>query len=112
MANVVHRDLFASTIETINLTAPIGGSVTVFNIYEPDIVKQFQGNFFTVRVMNVDGADVVYFTTDGSDPVIEGDDNHAVPAVAGHVTLVPVAGKEATVKLISAGTPKIEAEGR
>lgn len=56
-----------------------------------------------IEVVNVDGADAIYFTTDGTDPTVAGDDTHVVPGTIGYLE---VFSKTPVVKLISSGTPK------
>ena len=62
-----------------------------------------------VTVVNVDGADDIYFTLDGTAPTSEGDDTWVLPAAAGYTLTRAIkvqSGETLTVKLISAGTPK------
>lgn len=86
MANVRHVTLVASTVSTVNLTTNAG----------------------RIEVVNVDGAAAVYFTTDGSDPTVAGDDTHVLPAAVSGVEVDDeTAGTTSTVKLISSGTPTV-----
>lgn len=61
-----------------------------------------------IEVINVDGLASIYFTVNGSTPTVEGDDTYVLPAAIGSVAVAShaVSGTH-TVKLISAGTPKV-----
>ena len=66
----------------------------------------------SVRVYNDDGADVIWFTVDGSTPEANGAKSYRVPATAGASVTVDVrTGAATSVKLISAGTPTYSVEG-
>jgi hypothetical protein len=73
----------------------------------------FDEDFGTVEVMNVDGADKVYFTVgDGSAvPVVGATGSHVLPAAIGAVEIQPPTGKNTVVKLISAGAPSVSVRG-
>jgi hypothetical protein len=66
-----------------------------------------------VEVASVDGAAVVYVTTDGTTPAANTTGSDFVAASAGAFTLVKVdssadnAPRQTTVKLISTGTPTV-----
>ncbi len=90
MAFVRHLTLVAATVSTVNLTA----------------------NASRIEVTNVDGADEVYFTTDGTTPTVAGNNCHVLPAVMGSLEVDDeTAGTASTVKLISAGTPMVSVRG-
>lgn len=80
-------------------------------------VKTFTFNidFVAVEVLNVDGAAKVWFTLDGSDPVVGQDGCQVLPAAIGSVEVDPSAhgsGKGPTVvKAISDGTPLVSVRG-
>lgn len=69
-----------------------------------------------IVVVNMDGADTVTFDYDingtvPANPTAEADDLPTLPAVAGYPWTVPMRARtsgDVTVKLISAGTPKVE----
>lgn len=65
-----------------------------------------------VRVVNVDGAAALYFTTDGSDVTVGAPDAYWLPAIAGSSRVVTVTGGGATVVNVkAAGTPVYSVEG-
>lgn len=80
-----HGTLTASTVATVTLT------------------RDFQ----RVEVLNVTGSAAIYFTVDGSNPTVAGDDTYVVPAVTGASFSAPAnaSGSTTVVKLISSGTP-------
>lgn len=70
----------------------------------------FDRDYDTIEVINVDGAAAVYFTINGDDPEVEGAGTIVLPAAIGGVEIGnPLTGQldNSTVKLISAGTPKV-----
>lgn len=62
-----------------------------------------------VEVLNVDGAAEIYVSVDGTNPTVGGDGYWVLPAAIGSLEVDPhtPASGSATVKLISAGTPKV-----
>lgn len=80
------KTLTASTVDTVTFAADV------------------QGN---VRIVNLDGTDRIYITTDGSTPTVGGAATHVLPA-AMSVLELDITG--ASVKLISAGTPTYSVE--
>lgn len=90
MAFSKHVTLTAATVATVTLDA----------------------DFNNVEVVNVDGTAAVYFTLDGDDPTVAGDDTYVLPAAVGSVEM-PVHNWSAatSVKLISSGTPKVAVRG-
>jgi hypothetical protein len=60
------------------------------------------------EVTNLDGAAEVWFTTDGSTPTVGGNDCIALPAVISSVEVAEETAGNVSVKLISAGTPKVQ----
>lgn len=90
MANPQHLTLAAATPATATLDA----------------------DYNEVEVVNVDGAAAVYFTTDGSTPVVAGNGSHVVPAaVGGFVTVRPRTTGATVVKLISSAIVKVSVRG-
>ena len=72
----------------------------------------FARDWNVVEVLNVDGADAVYFTIDGTTPTVKGAGMQVLPKAAGAAIQVPVSVDGVTVvKAISAGTPTISARG-
>lgn len=90
MAIVKHATLVAATVTTFSTLAD---------------------GYSHVEVVNVNGADIIYFTIDGTTPTTAGDDCHVLPAVAGAALTLKDAspGAAPTVKLLSAGIPKVSA---
>jgi hypothetical protein len=83
-------------------------TLTADDVKEVSLNKNYQ----RVEVLNVDGAAAVYFTVDGSDPTVEGDDCHCIPAAIGALDAPSVRQDNPTVvKLISTGTPKVSVRG-
>ncbi len=82
-------------VRTVTLVA-----ATVYQ-YNPS----FNGS--RVEVTNMDGASEVYFTTNGVNPTVGGDDCVAMPAVINSVEVADEVSGSADVRLISAGTPKV-----
>lgn len=87
-ASPAHVTLTAATVTTVTLDE-------VFN---------------QVEVLSVDGAAAIYFTTNGDAPTVEGDGCNVLPAVIGGL-VVSSPTTPTTVKLISAGTPKVSVRG-
>lgn len=89
----VHGTLVASTVTTVNIDSGPNSSVE------------------SIEVVNVDGADEIYFVLGGgnappSDPTVGGADTRVIPAVTGQSYLIPLrTARKFSVKLISAGTP-------
>lgn len=64
-----------------------------------------EGRVEAIEVVNLNGSAAIYFTTDGSEPEVEGAATHEIPAASG-VRVVNIGGKDnVEVKLISDGTP-------
>jgi hypothetical protein len=66
--------------------------------------------FRSVEVMNVDGADLVWMTYDGSDPV-EGQDGCTVMPAAVFTTLVHPRGNPSVIKFLSDSAVRVCARG-
>lgn len=54
-----------------------------------------------VEIMNVNGLGPIFFTVNGQDPAIDGDDCELVPAGAGAALEVDAPQRPVTVKMIS-----------
>lgn len=114
MTFVRHDTLSASVEDTITATTTntednVAASI---NIYAASVVHRRYNRFYEVEVQNVDGADEIYFTVDGTTASVLANDNHVLPAVAGSSLLVPVYAQEVEIRLISAGTPTYSVEVR
>ncbi|MFF3998531.1 hypothetical protein ACFYX8_35145 [Streptomyces cyaneofuscatus] len=75
-------------------------AATVCTIRFPDDVDE-------IEVLSHDGAAAVYFTVDGTTPVVEGRGSRVIPAAISSAQVEPPTAGPTTVKLISAGTPRI-----
>lgn len=85
-----HGTLVAATVTTVTLT------------------RDFQ----RVEVVNVTGTAAIYFTVDGSDPTVGGDDTYVLPAaICSFEAPSASSGSTTVVKLISSGTPGFAVEG-
>lgn len=84
----VHGTLVADTVTTIS---DIGTGIA-------DVEQ--------VDVLNRDGTAEIYFTVDGTDPTVEGDNTEVLPAAIGALSVPVETTAKPTVKLISSGTPK------
>lgn len=72
----------------------------------------FDDDFAEVEVTNVTGSAAVYFTMDGTAPVVAAAGTHVLPAIAGHsVIRKPRASGDTVIKFISSGTPVVSARG-
>jgi hypothetical protein len=71
----------------------------------------FDEDYNSVEAFNVDGAERVYFTVDGTDPDIAATGSEVLPAaIGGLVVDVPVSGVT-VVKLKSVGVPAVSVRG-
>jgi len=84
-----HVTLVANTVSTVTLDA----------------------DYDNVEVVSVDGTAAVYFTVNGATPTVAGNGTVVLPAAIGAVSLQPYGPELATIKLISAGTPKVAVRG-
>lgn len=98
-AGPLHRTLEADTVLELTLDLPDPtGDITSFQT--PPVAQ--------VEVLNVAGGADVYFTTNGDDPTVGGDGCYLLPAVICALTVDDATpGPTSTVKLISAGTPRV-----
>lgn len=84
MSNIEHGTLVGSAVTTVTLDADAQ----------------------EVEVLNRDGVAEIYFTVDGADPTVGGDDCHVLPAAIGALQVHAPGGGVTDIKLISSGTPK------
>ena len=99
VASVQHATLAAGVVANLTVTVVVPRAENL-SFATPPAAR--------VEVLNVDGAEAIYFTTDGSAPTIAGADCHVLPAVVGALDVaVDVSGSSVVVKLISAGTPAV-----
>lgn len=61
--------------------------------------------YAAVEVLNRSGNAEIYFTVDGPDPTIEGDDCYVLPAAMGSIEVRASAYTPVAIKLISMGSP-------
>lgn len=76
----------------------------------------FDRDFARIDVLNVDGTAAVYFTVDGTTPVVGATGTFVLPAAITNIELSPRNEGAAhtgvtVVKLISSGTPKVSVSG-
>lgn len=78
-----HQTLVAATVDTVNLAVQVD----------------------EVEIVSRDGAAEIYYTVDGSTPMVGGANCFVLPAGIGSQTVGVSAKGNTVVKLISAGTP-------
>lgn len=71
----------------------------------------FDQDFTRIEVVNVDGADAVYFRVGATAPAVAATGSHVLPAAVGALEVDVHTAGNTVVKLISAGTPKVSARG-
>jgi hypothetical protein len=88
---IKHATLVAATMDTVTL----------------------DGDYKQVEVVARDAVSEIYFTVDGPNPTVLGDNTHVLPQAIGRVTVPASAapGTPTIVKLISAGVPKYSVRG-
>ena len=69
------------------------------------------GDYQAIEVLNRDGAGEIFFTVDGAEPEVEGDDTHVLPAQIGALQVRSQASGTTAVRLISAGAVKFTVAG-
>jgi hypothetical protein len=84
-----HAQLVAATIDTVTLDS----------------------DYARVEVINRDGTAEIFFTVDGGDPTVLGDNTHVVPASISKTTVHAFKKATTVVRLISSGTPKYTVRG-
>lgn len=98
-AGPLHATLVADVVTTLTLNLPDpAGDVRSFAT--PPVAQ--------VEILSLAGGAEVYFTTDGSTPTVGGNACYVLPAVICALTVNDgTPGPTSTVKLISAGTPRV-----
>lgn len=95
----LHATLVANTVTALTLDLPDPA---------PEILSTSTARKARVGVLSVSGGTEIYFTTNGIDPTIGGAACHVLPAVICALEVDDeTAGPTSTIKLISAGTPKV-----
>lgn len=89
----------ANPLAPVTLTA---ATVTTFTL---------DADYSAVEVLNADGAAEVFFTTDGTAPVVDGAGCYYLPAAIGALEVTSSINGPAVVKAISSGTPKVAVRG-
>ena len=93
MANPQHYTLVASTVKTFDL----------------------DDDYKEVEVLNVDGTAAIYFTVNGTTPVLTSgvgqDGTHVLPAAIGSLQVPCQMDDTPNIKVISSGTPKVSVRG-
>lgn len=96
---------------THTLAAGVIGAFEKTLVADTEDIVNFPVDLDQVRVMNIDGAESLYFTVTGVEPTVGGAHTYWLPAVAGATRTVDVPTAAATqVRLISAGTPTYSVE--
>lgn len=72
----------------------------ITTVHFPDDVDE-------IEVLSHDGNAPIYFTTDGTNPSVEGRGSRVLPAAISSAQVQPPTAGPTIVKLISAGTPKV-----
>ncbi|MFI8191357.1 hypothetical protein ACIF8T_21480 [Streptomyces sp. NPDC085946] len=75
-------------------------AATITTVHFPDDVNE-------IEILSHDGAAPIYFTTDGSDPSVEGRGSRVLPAAISSAQVQPPTAGPTIVKLISAGSPRV-----
>lgn len=103
-----------ASVTTISVTADTHASVVVQDYLNTTETHNWHGNFKSVSVVNVDGADDLYFNVDStSNPTVGGDDAFVAPAVVGASVSVPVEGPgPVVVRLVSTSAVAYSVEFR
>jgi len=95
----LHATLVANTVTTLTLDLPD----PVADILSTATPKKAQ-----VGVLSVSGEVAIYFTTDGTTPTVGGNGCHVLPAVISALEVDDqTPGPTSTIKLISAGSPRV-----
>lgn len=110
MALRTHGTLVAATVATVTITRPPGPAFAGVDANGAATSRTLERVIANVQVLNRDGADEIYFTVDGSTPVVGAEDNFVLPAAISARTEAVAEDDTVVVKLISAGTPTYSIE--
>lgn len=104
------KSKFVSVATSTNSSVTLTNDTTVDNYTDTLGSAQTRSRtprFKTVRVVNMDGAGIVYFRVDGTHPTVGGDNAYAVPALKDAQVEVPVESSTVVVRLIASATSAI-----
>ena len=102
MAERVSGSLAADTVETVALTVKADKTSVYTNGAGASATKTINNRASGVMVINVTGEEAIYFTVDGTEPTVQGEDCYVVAARAGAGTTVNrSAENEITIKMIA-----------
>lgn len=105
--------LTADTVADFNYTTENDeDSLGDANIYDTTAHHTLHVYYSSVEVVNRTGDAEIFFTTNGDDPEVEGDESYFVPAAVGASLKVAVNSQNLVVKLISSGTPDFAIEAK
>jgi hypothetical protein len=90
---------------------PVGDSRHVTLTAATVATITLDGDYDNVEIINVDGAAAAYFTADGSTPAVGATGSIVLPAAINGLSLQPYGSGPTTIKVISAGTPRISVRG-
>lgn len=90
---------------------PGGSPQTVTLVAATVSTITFTRDWNVVEVLNVDGAEAVYFSVDGSTPTVKGEGFHVLPKGTSSAEVGVSSEGGTVVKLISAGTPTVSVRG-
>jgi hypothetical protein len=109
MAVRTYETLVASVVSEALLEAPAPVSHAYVDSNGNAATRSFQAaKISKVEVTNMTGTGIVFFTVNGDEPGIDGDDTFFLPAaISSKIVSVPGDGSEVTIKLISEGTDQI-----
>jgi hypothetical protein len=98
-AGPLYVTLVGSVVSTLTLDLPDPA---------PDNLSFATPKKARVEALNVTGTAAVYFTTDGTTPVVGANGTHCLPAAIGFVEVNDeTSGPTSVIKLISSGTPTV-----
>lgn len=83
----------------VNAAKGIRAKKTVANAVD---TTTFNATIGVVEIINMDGADALYVSVDGSEPVVAGDNTHVMPAAVGSMRLAVPSSGNPQVKVVSA----------
>ena len=85
----------------VNAAKGVRAKTTTANVVD---TVTFNARVSVVEIISMDGADEIYFTLDGTDPTVGGDNTYVMPAALGSAR-VPVPGSGNTVFKMVTATP-------